>query len=135
MPKLSSHLKKDHIYHLVLFKSSDLNCNAALSECALGGAAAIIKERFVAERTHTERKRRKLLFHILLGFGWKKDTLIKSRAGTIDLRVVLELKNTIFWQTREENTEIMSRCWYGGPLRKQPLRSLHFMVCYDHRSL
>lgn len=92
MLKFSSHLKKDHIYHLVLFKSSDLNCNAALSECALGGAAAIIKERFVAERTHMERKRRKLLFHILLGFGWKKDTLIKSRAETIDLRVVLELK-------------------------------------------
>lgn len=54
VPKLSSHLKKHHIYHLVLFKSSDSNCNAALSESALGGAAAIIKKRFVAERTHTE---------------------------------------------------------------------------------
>ncbi len=32
-----------HIYHLVLFKSSGLNCNVALSECALGRAAAIIK--------------------------------------------------------------------------------------------
>lgn len=72
MPELSSHLKKHYIYHLVLFKSSDLNCNVALSECALGRAAAIIKKRFVAERTHVERKRRKLLFHILVGFGWKK---------------------------------------------------------------
>lgn len=72
MLKLSSHLKKHHIYHLVLFKSSDLNCNVALSECALGGAAAIIKKRFVAERRHAERTRRKLLFHILLGFGVKE---------------------------------------------------------------
>lgn len=122
MSKLSSHLKKHHIYHLVLFKSSDLNCNVALSECALGGEAAIIKKRFVTERTHAERKRRKLLFYILLGFGWKKDTVIKSRAETIDRGLLLELKkNTRVWQRRDESSGISSRCRYGGPSRKRPL--------------
>lgn len=106
MLKLSSHLKKHHIYHLVLFKSSDLNCNVALSECALGGAAAIIKKRFVAERTHAERKRRKLLFHSLLGFGWKKGTVIKSRAETIDRGVLLELKTQLFGRRETRALEL-----------------------------
>ncbi len=67
-----------HIYHLVLFKSSDLICNVALSECALGRAAALIKREICSGKNACREEAEETSVLYFSGVWVEESTVIKS---------------------------------------------------------